>query len=773
MAGKSRIFSEGEVIEGRYRIDGMLARGGMSILYRATFLENGKPVVIKQPKPDVDSRFDLYCNSIRHEANILSRLNHPQIVGYLDFIHKSDLLVMEFVEGSSLAELYECKKASVEDALALTKKLADALAYLHGAGMVHRDICPRNIIVDSRKVPHILDFGTAFDKNLDTCVTSRVFHGPYTSPELALGNANLSYSDLEACDIFSLGATLYYVLATSAPPILSRDTPCLSLRGGHTFDRLIALTTQTDPGQRMALCDLDDELGKIERLVRYKPVLRVVSSQEPSLKSGTLFFLDKARSKIGSSPLNDVHISSRFLTPIHAEITNQGNDWFLHDCNSTNRTFLNHAQVMPNDRKPLSDGDAIWLVYDPNKPKKPYIEMEFIQDKRRIEELYNELNNLDIQTSWDWDGQDLVLRTIARNDSKMPWKGIHVDYASMMEIFVTDRSTKLNFNLEPGIEQYQEIPMKLADGSRGGEFIYPMRMLVAGRLIREENIHIRYGQGFKPSTGLKIDAAKKGDAGRITVNMKIHNTSPYTYTRLCVGMNIPDGIELIHPDSLMRTIPTIGSNEEHIITYVMKPKRKMRTAIHFDVSYLDHMGRKKQADVEGIDTGEILPSMEPLDMEENQFISDWERLSAASRQTMYKDLSLQKARNLVSQACDNLFRVGESRDEGQFKLYFSGKPCTGRSGCFLMSCMAAESGDNLEIALEARSNDPEEADQFLQDQFDSINRAFRMDKAIMITQVTNVITIKDSMIYKSDIVKEPRVRVKVKSKDSIEFKGSQ
>ncbi|MCK5037592.1 MAG: serine/threonine protein kinase, partial [Thermoplasmata archaeon] len=202
MAYISRLYSPGDVVEDKYRVEKELGRGGMSILYLVTSLESDEKVVLKQPKHDIPARHELYCESIRHEANILSRLDHPQIVKYVDFIHKYNILIMSYVEGKSLSELYDCKKATREDSLDIMRRLCDVVSYLHDQGIVHRDICPNNIILGPNKMPILLDFGTGYDMKQDNSVTKSVFHGSYSPPELARRDGAGDHG--ASIDVFSL-----------------------------------------------------------------------------------------------------------------------------------------------------------------------------------------------------------------------------------------------------------------------------------------------------------------------------------------------------------------------------------------------------------------------------------------------------------------------------------------------------------------------------------------------------------------------------------------
>jgi serine/threonine protein kinase len=761
---KSRIFSKGEILEDRYKIEKELSRGGMSIVYVSTDLETGKFVVLKQPKPDSETKQTLYCDSIRYEANILSRLNHPNIVKYIDFLHKPSILVEEYIEGASLSELYCGECASEKDALNIAIKLCEVLSYLHEQGVVHRDICPRNILIDTKGIPHVIDFGTAYDLKQNTCVAANVQHGPYSCPEMAEKMITVDPHIIHAADTFSFGATLYALLSTSSPPPLTDGKNSLNLRSDNLFKNVVVRLTNKDPYLRDHLDNVLQLLRDIEDNIRYKPMLKIVKSNDPNLKTGTLYFLDKNTSKIGFTPQCEINLPVRFITSVHAEIHNKGTDWFISDSNSQNGTFLNETKLIPRDRLLLHDSDKIWLVYNPEKPKEPYIQIEFIRDRKRIEGYYKEINDLDIKTSWDWDGNSIKMNISVQNNSKHQWNNILVDFSSLKDYFKTDEDLLFSFNLEPEKERYYRKTLELADSSMGGDFMFPMRVQIGGRTIREENIHVRYGENFKPSTGLNVAAEKRLDGEKLHVQLKLHNVSPYTYNRVCVGLNIPDDLELIDPETTMCTIPVLASNEEFPIHYVLKPRRKMKTTIHFELSYMDHLGKKQKVDVRGIDSGEILPLIEPLEMSENLFLEEISKLYRTSRQTMYKDVTLSKAKKKIYDVCGNLFKVSEHRENDNFQILYSGKPAKSKSK-ILFSCGAWEKeADLVEFRFDAYTEDMELADEFLQEQFGSIDRAFRVDKALQVTQVTYNTTIKDSVVFKSKLTGEKNVE------DSLAYK---
>src|SRR5262245_34491490 len=147
---------------GPYEIVAPIGAGGMGEVYRARDQRLGRDVAIKVlPQPDL-SDLDRKRRFIQ-EARAASALNHPNIVTLHDIASDDgrDYIVMELVSGKSLEHVIRPKGVPVSEAANYASQIADALAAAHAAGIVHRDIKPGNVIVDSRSRVKVLDFGLA------------------------------------------------------------------------------------------------------------------------------------------------------------------------------------------------------------------------------------------------------------------------------------------------------------------------------------------------------------------------------------------------------------------------------------------------------------------------------------------------------------------------------------------------------------------------------------------------------------------------------------
>jgi serine/threonine protein kinase len=161
----------GQTLDGKYRIDALIGRGGMGAVYKAEHVGTGRPVAVKTILPRLVKNADL-VERFRREARAAGSLRHPNIVDVTDFgvasvgIDRVAYLVMEYLEGSTLHELIEESGAlPVEVVVDVVEQVAHALDSAHRLGIVHRDLKPDNIwlVRDARGgyVVRILDFGIA------------------------------------------------------------------------------------------------------------------------------------------------------------------------------------------------------------------------------------------------------------------------------------------------------------------------------------------------------------------------------------------------------------------------------------------------------------------------------------------------------------------------------------------------------------------------------------------------------------------------------------
>ena len=200
---------------GRYRILGELGRGAMGVVYRAQDPVLDRPLAIKTifiPAEDADRKE--YEARFTQEARAAGKLAHPGIVTIYDVGREGDLIymAMELLEGTDLSTRAANQRFSVTEAVRIVEQVADALAFAHDRGVVHRDIKPPNIMLLSRSRVKIMDFGIARMRSSDLKTQTGMMLGTprYMSPEQVAGRPVDQRSD-----IFSLGTVLYEMLTGS------------------------------------------------------------------------------------------------------------------------------------------------------------------------------------------------------------------------------------------------------------------------------------------------------------------------------------------------------------------------------------------------------------------------------------------------------------------------------------------------------------------------------------------------------------------------------
>ena len=206
----------GTVIAGRYTLEAEVGRGGMGAVWRGHDEVLGRVVALKRIGVGPGG---ITPDALRaeREAKLAAKLNHANVVAVFDLIDEEgqQWLVMEYVEGATLSDLVRRQgRLTPDEAAPILAHTASALAAAHGAGIVHRDVKPSNILVASDGQVKLSDFGiarTAADPSLTQ--TGLVTGSPaYLSPEVASGD-----QATPASDVWSWGATLFHALEGGPP----------------------------------------------------------------------------------------------------------------------------------------------------------------------------------------------------------------------------------------------------------------------------------------------------------------------------------------------------------------------------------------------------------------------------------------------------------------------------------------------------------------------------------------------------------------------------
>jgi len=225
----------------RYALERELGRGGMATVYLARDLKHGRPVAIKVLRPEIASA--LGPERFLREIEVAARLTHPHILPLHDSGEAVGFLyyVMPFVEGDSLRDRLEREEQlPLEEALQVTREIADALSYAHSRDVVHRDVKPENILFQAGHAV-VSDFGiaraiTAAASGTLTEAGIPIGTPGYMSPEQALAKRHLDGRS----DIYSLGCVLYEMLA-GEPPFTGPTAQAVLAR--HSLDPVPPLRT--------------------------------------------------------------------------------------------------------------------------------------------------------------------------------------------------------------------------------------------------------------------------------------------------------------------------------------------------------------------------------------------------------------------------------------------------------------------------------------------------------------------------------------------------
>ncbi|WP_207493642.1 serine/threonine protein kinase [Yoonia litorea] len=275
-------------MSGQYEITGYLNHGGFGLTYLAND-SLGRPVVIKECFPQAmcrRSRLAVQARSRAHqkdvesvirlfikEAQALSKLEHPNIVGVHQVFEENGTayMVLDFVDGADLLTYIENpgKQLTPRQIRTTLSKVLDAIAFVHDAGILHRDISPDNIILTKSFEPILIDFGAArqkASKATQALSALRVVKDGYSPQEFYLAGSTQSPSS----DLYSLAATFYHLASGEIPP----DSQIrLNAHVANEGDPYVPLGNKTD-GYDAAFC------AAIDKALAILPRDRIQSANE-------------------------------------------------------------------------------------------------------------------------------------------------------------------------------------------------------------------------------------------------------------------------------------------------------------------------------------------------------------------------------------------------------------------------------------------------------------------------------------------------------------
>ena len=258
-------FIPGTMLAGRYRIVGLLGRGGMGEVYRAEDLKLGQAVALKFLPKEVTHRADRLAR-FHQEVRLARQVSHPNVCRVHDIgeIGGQHFLSMEYIDGEDLASLLRrIGRLPSDKALELARQLCAGLAAAHDRGVLHRDLKPANVLIDGRGRAHLADFGLAnlTDQRRDA---PEIAGTPgYMAPEQREGREVTTRTD-----VYALGLVLYEMFT---------GKPALTVDGAFLSGRAHSLAPPASPSTHIP--DLDPAIERvILRCLEHDPARRPPSA---------------------------------------------------------------------------------------------------------------------------------------------------------------------------------------------------------------------------------------------------------------------------------------------------------------------------------------------------------------------------------------------------------------------------------------------------------------------------------------------------------------
>jgi len=399
----------GRVIKGRYKLIDERGRGSFATVYIARDLEDNHIYAIKMMHVELSDDGELLAR-FQREAHILLGLSDPHIVRIVDYGNDDNMhyIVMDYIDGQNLKyHMLTDGQMDTLHALNYARQIAEGLDTAYNQGVVHRDIKPQNILINSKDMVKIADFGLARGRETVTLTQSNVFMGTayYISPEQAeSGRAADTRSDL-----YSVATVLFEMLAGAPPfqgesavdivikhmndkvPSLCRirhDLPMemdlfmqkalaksptdryttpqefiAALEQVH--ERVLAMPTDKRHAQPAGLIHEQQAGGmssggnaNVARPLPTKEARIIVLSNGQAIPlKGELMVVGRQDPTLGIFP--EITLADKAVGRRHAYLRNQQGVFTVEDLNALNKTRLNGVILTPHEERTLKDGDVL------------------------------------------------------------------------------------------------------------------------------------------------------------------------------------------------------------------------------------------------------------------------------------------------------------------------------------------------------------------------------------------------------------------------------
>ncbi|HVB72405.1 MAG TPA: FHA domain-containing serine/threonine-protein kinase [Ktedonobacteraceae bacterium] len=392
----------GRVIKGRYKLIDELGRGSFATVYIVRDTKTNHIFAMKAMHYELADDGELLAR-FQREAHILLTLHDPHIVRIFEYGDESDLhyILMDYIDGQNL-KYHTLTSGPMEPALALdyARQIAEGLDTAYKHGVVHRDIKPQNIVINSNGVAKITDFGLARSRETVTLTQSNVFMGTayYIPPEQAESGRS---ADIRS-DLYSVATVLFEML--SGHPPYEGDT-AVDIVVKHMNDKIPSicrirpeLPNELDQFMQKAMAKLPADrfstprefinaLEQLQQLLPVIPIDRQDTAERPPLGergnqaneaqaappknarllvlpnnsaiplTGELMVVGRHDPVLGINP--EINLADKTVGRRHAYMRFQHGQYTVEDLNALNKTRLNGVVLTPYEERQLKDGDIL------------------------------------------------------------------------------------------------------------------------------------------------------------------------------------------------------------------------------------------------------------------------------------------------------------------------------------------------------------------------------------------------------------------------------
>jgi Serine/threonine protein kinase len=393
----------GRVIRGRYKLIDERGRGSFATVYIVRDLENNRIYALKVMHLELSGDGELLAR-FQREAHILLNLSDSHIVRIFDYGNDNNMyyIVMDYIDGQSL-KYYMLSQGKMDALRAINyaRQIAEGLDTAYKQGVVHRDIKPQNILINSKDMIKITDFGLARGRDTVTLTQSNVFMGTayYISPEQAESGRS---ADTRS-DLYSAATVLFEMLggrppyegetavdivikhmnepvpslhrlrpdlppdidtfmqkALAKPPAKRYATPQEFIAALDHMAQLVSQRASTPDNNKPLIHSINNDPGEplpTPSSPSREARIVIISSGHIIPLKGDLMVVGRQDPTLGIYP--EINLADKTVGRRHAYLRNQQGTYTVEDLNALNKTRLNGVTLTPHEERTLKDGDIL------------------------------------------------------------------------------------------------------------------------------------------------------------------------------------------------------------------------------------------------------------------------------------------------------------------------------------------------------------------------------------------------------------------------------